>query len=319
MLKFITLWYIIMLKINYLEGLTLKRSVKSLVAGIAVASVMITSVVSYAAGEAKIVLNGTELALDVAPTNVQGRLLVPFRALGEGLGATVNWDNATKTATLTKGDLNVSVVINNKEAKVNGESKTLEVAATVISGRTLVPVRFVSENLGLDVKWDNATKTATINNKAAGGDTTPAAEATTAPAAGGKTTATIDLKYKNIEDGDKEETGKYVGEVVNGVPEGKGVAYWSDNETKRYEGDWKTGKMEGTGIGYFSSGEKKCEGQFANDMANGTVKVYYEDGSLSFEGTVANNEPVKGKGFLGGQLVHDGAWKMVDGQPTPVK
>lgn len=99
---------------------------------------------------------------DVPPTIVNSRTLVPVRAIFEALGATVEWDGVTKTATGTLGDTVVVIQINNTTAYVNGEAKTLDVPAQIIDSRTMVPARFVSEALDCDVTWDGATKTAAV-------------------------------------------------------------------------------------------------------------------------------------------------------------
>lgn len=107
-------------------------------------------------------VNGKLLSLDVPPTIVEGRMLVPLRAIFEALGGSVAWDGATRTVTGTKGDTTVILQLDNNNAKVNGKDVTLDVAAIAVNGRTLVPLRFVSESLGAQVAWDGANKTAVI-------------------------------------------------------------------------------------------------------------------------------------------------------------
>lgn len=93
---------------------------------------------------------------------VQGRFLVPMRSIFEALGAEVYWDAATSTVTGVKGDISVKLTINSKQAIVNGVTTDLEVPPMIFSGRTFVPLRFISESLGADAKWDGAKKMATI-------------------------------------------------------------------------------------------------------------------------------------------------------------
>ena len=88
---------------------------------------------------------------------------MPFRAIFEALGAKVNWDQVTQTVTGQKGDLNVSLKIDSNEANLNGNATVLDVAPTMIDDRTMVPVRFISESVGANVSWDEASKTVTIN------------------------------------------------------------------------------------------------------------------------------------------------------------
>lgn len=107
-------------------------------------------------------IDTNKIDTDTAPIIVDGRTLVPVRAIFEALGATVAWDQTTKTATGTLDDTTVTVQIDSKTAYVNDEAKTLDVAAKIINNRTMVPARFVSEALGCKVTWDAATGTAAV-------------------------------------------------------------------------------------------------------------------------------------------------------------
>lgn len=102
------------------------------------------------------------------PTAVDGRTMVPVRAIFEALGAAVHWDAATKTATGTTADTTVVMQIDNQTAYVNGEAKTLDVPAQLINGSTMVPARFISEALGYAVTWYQPTQTAAIAYKLKG-------------------------------------------------------------------------------------------------------------------------------------------------------
>ena len=125
--------------------------------------VMILSSVSvFAADEIKIVIDGKNLSMDQSPIIVDGRTLVPLRAIFEAVGATVAWDDATKCATGIKDGNEIKITIDNTVAKVNGKDVTLDVPAQIINSRTLVPVRFISESLGCKVEWEDATRTVII-------------------------------------------------------------------------------------------------------------------------------------------------------------
>ena len=100
-------------------------------------------------------VNGVIYEKDAAPVIRNDRTLVPIRFITESLGGKVDWNGITKTVTLT---------IDGKEIKMT-IGKTLEkygVAPVIIDGRTFVPVRFVADELGAAVAWDDATKTVTI-------------------------------------------------------------------------------------------------------------------------------------------------------------
>jgi hypothetical protein len=106
-----------------------------------------------AANPIDVTLNGEHLQFDVPPVLENGRVLVPLRAIFESLGATVDWDGTTSTVTAIKGNDTVKLTIGKKMAYRNNVSVELDVPAKVVNGRTLVPVRFVSEALKERVYW----------------------------------------------------------------------------------------------------------------------------------------------------------------------
>ena len=75
----------------------------------------------------------------------------------------------------------------------------------------------------------------------------------------------------------KYDNGRYVGQVVNGLREGKGIAYF--NNGNRYEGDWRNDKMEGKGIFYFNNGEREM-GDYSNDKPIGRHALLTRNGEV---------------------------------------
>jgi len=112
-------------------------------------------------------LDGQKLSFDVSPRIENGRTLVPLRAIFEALGATIEWDDTSKTVTAVKGSTNIKLTIDQAMAYKNGNEVKLDVAAKIVNSRTLVPLRFVSEAIGATVNWDETTRLITIT-----GDTT---------------------------------------------------------------------------------------------------------------------------------------------------
>lgn len=106
-----------------------------------------------------VILNGVELLCDQPPVIVDGRTLVPLRAIFEGLGASVDWDSATRTVTSTLDGTTVVMTVDSAVMFKNGEAVTLDVPAKIVNGRTMVPVRAVGEAFGADVRWDGASRT----------------------------------------------------------------------------------------------------------------------------------------------------------------
>lgn len=93
-----------------------------------------------------------------------GTTLIPMRSLFEALGAEIKWDNKEKSVTAKKGETTIKLFVNSNKAVVNGESLKLETSAKIINSTTMVPVRFVSESLGSDVKWDSKARIVTVNS-----------------------------------------------------------------------------------------------------------------------------------------------------------
>ena len=127
------------------------------IAGAAAAKVVTPSegggVVSFYIGSQVYTVNGVQKFMDVAPYVKADRTYVPVRFLSEALGATVAWDEATKTVTVTKGDKSVVLVIGSTIAKINGADVQMDVAPEIVNGRTMLPARWVAEGLGYQVGW----------------------------------------------------------------------------------------------------------------------------------------------------------------------
>ncbi len=104
-------------------------------------------------------LDNRRLQFDQPPLMLEGRLMVPLRGIFEALQADVLYDAATRSIKATKGDTVVQLQLGSRTALINGQTSYLDVPANTIGGRTMVPLRFVSESLGAEVKWDGATQT----------------------------------------------------------------------------------------------------------------------------------------------------------------
>ena len=96
--------------------------------------------------------------MEVAPYTVEGRTMVPVRIISEVFGAKVQYIHEELKVVITLGDKNISLVIGEKTANVNGTVVELDVPSVETNGRTLVPLRFVSESLGFDVKYVAVTE-----------------------------------------------------------------------------------------------------------------------------------------------------------------
>jgi hypothetical protein len=113
--------------------------------------------------EVSVNINGELKDFDQPAVLMNYRTMVPVRGVFEELGATLSWNNTTKTAVIKKDDTVVSLTVGKNTATVNGETKTLDAPATIINSRTLIPLRFVGEAIGATIKWDSSTRTAYIS------------------------------------------------------------------------------------------------------------------------------------------------------------
>jgi len=110
-------------------------------------------------------LNGNYLTFDVEPQIMNGRTMVPFRAIFENLGCAVEWNADARVAKGIRNGKAVRLTIDSKTATVDGKATALDQEAVIVDGRTLVPLRFVSEALGAAVDWNGDTRTVSIMAK----------------------------------------------------------------------------------------------------------------------------------------------------------
>ncbi len=113
-------------------------------------------------------VNGQLLTMDTAPLISGGRTLLPIRYVAEALGATVGWDGATQKVSIQFNDTTIELWINQNMARVNGVMEQIDpnnpgVTPLIIPpGRTVLPLKFIAENLGSDVEWEPVTREVTV-------------------------------------------------------------------------------------------------------------------------------------------------------------
>ncbi len=113
-------------------------------------------------GGVKVNLDGKTIAFDQLPLIKNGRTLVPMRAIFEALGATVEWHNETQSITAKKGNTTIQMQIGKNSIVKDGKSIAIDVAPNIVGGRTLVPVRAISDCFNIGVDWDNYTQTVSL-------------------------------------------------------------------------------------------------------------------------------------------------------------
>ena len=113
-----------------------------------------------------VTLDGRELDFgNVEPQIINGSTMVPMRVIFEELGCNVNWNSDTKTVTASKGVTDIILTVGKKSARINKAEQMLDAAPCIVNGNTLVPVRFVSEALGVKVMWDQSTRTVSLQSE----------------------------------------------------------------------------------------------------------------------------------------------------------
>ncbi|MED1785000.1 N-acetylmuramoyl-L-alanine amidase family protein [Brevibacillus fortis] len=110
-----------------------------------------------------LMIGGQAVNAEVPPVIKNGRTLVPVRVIAEGLGAKVDWNDATRTAVITKDTQQLSLTLDSRTAVLNGKQVKLDTPPVISQKRMLLPLRFVGESLGVTVGWDNSTRTVIAN------------------------------------------------------------------------------------------------------------------------------------------------------------
>ncbi len=132
---------------------------------LAICLLISVNITIFASDTISVTLDGNYIEFDVHPQIINGRTMVPIRAIFEKMGAVVEWDGNTSSAICTKGDTVVKMTVNSTSMYINSQLKTMDVAPVVIDGRTLAPARYVAEAFGADVQWSQKNNTVVICSK----------------------------------------------------------------------------------------------------------------------------------------------------------
>ena len=149
----------------------LKKFVSTCVLGVLVASSVMCPAEADAKSNPNIVINNVMYsdANQPSPENINGRVYVPLRMISTGLGYNVDWDHSTRSVLInsTVSDIDdTSDIYSDVQIYINGEklyvNPYLGVPYITPTGRTMVPIRVISEKLGADVTWVNETQSVVI-------------------------------------------------------------------------------------------------------------------------------------------------------------
>ncbi len=119
-------------------------------------------------GSGNVTSGNIQKVLDVPPFIENNRTMVPFRFIGEELGAEIKWNPEERKVEYILDENVIELWIGKNTAKVNGEDVMLDedpsIRPFIKNSRTVVPIRFISEALGFEVIWNEETKEIMIVN-----------------------------------------------------------------------------------------------------------------------------------------------------------
>ena len=149
---------------------------------------------NYSGTLVNLIVNGQAVTPDVPSVILQDRTMIPIRAVLESFGANISFDATKQLVTAVLGDYKLELKINSNAAVLNdSQNLTMDVPAKIINDRTLIPLRFVSESLGLVVGWNPDSVTASIDLPSGGLPTIPKANLTNVQFQGGTLTSQVTL------------------------------------------------------------------------------------------------------------------------------
>ncbi|MGG6312641.1 phosphodiester glycosidase family protein [Paenibacillus macerans] len=115
-------------------------------------------------GQKSMTVDGKKQSLEVAPLLKDNTTYVPIKYVLDVFGGTAGWNNAAKKITVTRGSTILELTVGQKQFLLNGVATQSEVSPIIVNGRTLVPLRLVSEQLGIAVNWEKKTKSITLES-----------------------------------------------------------------------------------------------------------------------------------------------------------
>lgn len=124
--------------------------------------------ISLSIGSDIMIVDGKSHILDTPPILHNQRTLLPIRSVVNAMGGQVEWDAETKTVIIAKENTIILFVIDSVVAFVNEVPHILDVPPILYNSRTMLPIRFIAENLGYGVEWEDETRTVRLSPNVAG-------------------------------------------------------------------------------------------------------------------------------------------------------
>ena len=140
----------------------LKKKIISIAAVVAITATIGSGCVLAKSNDITVTYDGEKISFDVQPEIVDDRVMVPMRTIFETFGAKVKWDSDTQTITAKKKSKTIQMTIGSSDMTKNDETYSFDVSPIIEDGRTLVPIRAISDMLGLDVEWNEKNNTVII-------------------------------------------------------------------------------------------------------------------------------------------------------------
>ena len=109
-----------------------------------------------------VVVDGVKLKLNPPPVTLKGVTFVPMREIFKALHTSVTWEPNSRTIIAVKDRTTITLQIGSKQAVINGKATQLAEAPVQINGVTMVPLRFIAEVLGAEVKLNASNHIVTI-------------------------------------------------------------------------------------------------------------------------------------------------------------
>jgi hypothetical protein len=160
-------------------------------------------VTAFADDGVTLIVNGEKVDFtgDQEPVIQNGRTLVPFRAAFEKMGAEVKWYDDIRLCEAVYGETTVGIAIGDTKVSLgDGAEIESDVPAQIINGRTMVPLRILSESIGADVKWDNATRTVTVTTPEITGEAPASVTCETKSGTVKGSVSTVNYQYPAVTD-----------------------------------------------------------------------------------------------------------------------
>lgn len=250
-----------------------------------------------ASEEISVYLDDQKIEFDQPPIVLNDRTLVPMRALFEALGASVEWDEESQTATGKVQGIDIEITLGEDFVLVNMVKLILDCQAQKINDRVLVPLRVVSESFGVDVQWDERSNSVIMKNKNI---------------------------IRTINDGNFIYEGMIQNEKLNGYgttyySNGKlhSKGFYSDNVLQEgcyfwvtgeyFKGKFKDWKLNGDDCFYTYNGFSVL-GKFVDNIPTGKVFMKYKNGESYLGETNGFERNGQGNYYYNSGCIYVGSW-----------